>query len=220
MMSVSFARKTIRALKDEGFKFAGMVPGEEVGAIMILIGWSVLEGTKCKNNPLATSWSLPGSSQCPYVTTARVQQYPDEETGAKATAKTLMHYPSVLKALALGKPKHIQEGDINRYVTGSSSRKASYGPADIEREWKKLGGNPGGLESITSIPDELAEVPGEVVDAAKDAVTGWVGDFIGAVPWSRVAYVVIGIVAVGTSLYVIMQRAGKTTAAQVIQGAL
>jgi hypothetical protein len=68
-----------------------------------LNGWQAYEGSNCANNPLNTTLSFGGSSQCNSV---GVQSYPSTSAGAQATAKTLEngYYPDIVAALRSGNP--------------------------------------------------------------------------------------------------------------------
>lgn len=63
-----------------------------------LQAWAGAEGTKARNNPLATTLQLPGSA--PFASNPDgVQEYPTPELGAEATARTIQGYPSLLGVL-------------------------------------------------------------------------------------------------------------------------
>lgn len=63
--------------------------------------WQNAEGTSCAYNPLATTQAESGSSQCPYVTSAPVQQYTDWYWGIVATDQTLSYqsYTNIVSTL-------------------------------------------------------------------------------------------------------------------------
>ena len=70
-----------------------------------LVAWMAQENTKAANNPMATTWDMPGSTAFNYYKgKPLVKNYPDPETGIRAQIKTLQskHYRGILAGLKTG----------------------------------------------------------------------------------------------------------------------
>src|SRR5882672_8456777 len=71
---------------------------DTLGNRAFLVGWAKVENTKAHWNPLATTLPEPGATNLS-GNPAGVKEYPNAQTGAKATADTIRHYPNIYAAL-------------------------------------------------------------------------------------------------------------------------
>lgn len=144
--------------------------------------WEQAEGTRAKNNPLATTQPAPGATE---FNAAKVKNYPTEQTGLIATVQTLRNgrYNAVLEALRVSDTKAAARAVVDSpWGTGEHLLRLV---GDTEGNAIPQGVTGGAATAVTA----------GAVDAVKD-----VGDLIAVLTnqgtWLRVVFVVGGVAAV------------------------
>lgn len=140
-----------------------------------LVSWATAEGTSAKNNPLATTLRLPGSTGLSGNPDG-VQQYATPEQGVQATADTIKKYPSILTGLRRGVSYQTvsSPGVVRELNIWSGQRAKGTTVTDYVRNiLLNFQGNPSG----SSASDWLSSTGG--VGAAASAVGSAVKDTVG-----------------------------------------
>lgn len=163
----------------------------------VLLGWAQVEGTKARNNPLATTYTAKGIVSAPLAgNSAGVQEYATPQAGVEATAATLRQYPSIVGALKTGNALQVMFGnppglvaDFSRWSGNAGNPSA--GLAYFQKvKIRAQGSTSGGLSSDVGFFSSVADAAGGAAGAAGDAAsavvsypakiaTQWVRDLTG-----------------------------------------
>lgn len=197
--------------------------------VAFLEAWKKAEGTSAKYNPLATTLTLPGSSD---FNSIGVQSYASPTDGVTATTKTLLAgYPHVVSALRAGDPAGIVQSagglsDLNRWVSGKSSPNPSSYTSTISSLFFSLLGQGATAYSgfgVGNFPvghTTPAQAAGDAARAAANAtgvtalasiassVGAGVGALLNANTWRRIGLALAGIVLMVIGANILARGAG------------
>lgn len=113
------------------------------GNVMALCAQAIKENTKAANNPLATTWGMPGHDRI--FNPIGVRDYDTPYTGIQATVNTLRDgwYPHLLEILRQGyRPQaYVTSPDLYTWGTGNCEPEL----ADVERNYQSALDRPIGL---------------------------------------------------------------------------
>lgn len=182
-----------------------------------LVSWSIAEGTSAKNNPLATTLRLPGSTGLSGNPDG-VQQYATPEQGAQATADTIKKYPSIMAVLK-GNASPFGNPALNRELNiWSGQRSKGTAVTDYVRNiLLNFQGNPSGKSASDWLSGTGAGVASAVKKATEASVAPWawasgfatlLGNLTSTHLWWRVGLMLAGGVLILAGLAWLAHSAG------------
>jgi hypothetical protein len=195
-----------------------------------LSGWALVEATKAKNNPLATTQAARGATN---FNSVGVKNYPTQAAGIAATARTLKQYPAIVAAFQTGSitadsfsnPAGLVEafsvwsGNKNNPTAG-----IAYFNAIKVRAQGSTSGSLSASDALSYVGGDLdnstAAAPSSVGSGILSGVTSWITGSAGyALTWLGLVLfaVVLGLVGllklVGVSPGAVLRNGTKTAAA-------
>lgn len=98
--------------------------------VAFVVAWQAGEGTAAAFNPLATTQPAPGDTCFNYLSgRCGVRNYPDYETGMRATVETITngYYPNILAGLQTNDPERaLNDVELGVWGTGGANVRALY----------------------------------------------------------------------------------------------
>lgn len=198
--------------------------------IVNLQAWAKAEGTSAKNNPLATTLKLGGSSGLPGNPDG-VQQYATPELGAQATARTITNglYPKLASLLRhdqgfganAGNPELSRE--LNKWSgqADAGTRVTSY-VSNVLKNAQGIVGSGSAADWLSIDGNDVAAAAAGAAKKAADAVAPWagglahlLGNLVDPHTWWRVGLMLAGGVLIMLGLVKMAQSSGVSMPAVV-----